>query len=216
MGGIGAKVHHQLMDLDRVGKDDTRRRRKVTANLDGRWEGCSEEFEHFLDDGAKMQRSGLLLFLATEGEDLLDQVSGSFGGLEDLGKMVSHVVSLRNSHQPHLRIPQDSREDVIEIMSDTPCKRADRFHLLGLAELFLQPLLLRVVNNESPDFTQIAVLIEAPHRILNGADGLPIESSELCRMVGEHFALSEETQKHLALLLRSVKREQILIQGGSN
>lgn len=40
-----------------------------------------------------------------------------------------------------MAIRNDDREDVIEIMRDPARQRADRFHFLRLAQLFLQPLL---------------------------------------------------------------------------
>jgi hypothetical protein len=59
-------------------------------------------------------------------------------GLDHSLQVAAHRAILGDHTSPHLCIPYDSRQDVVEIMSDPSGKGAYGFHLLGAVELLLQ------------------------------------------------------------------------------
>ncbi len=207
MRSVSAEVHEQLVYLNGISKDDSCIRHDVAANFNSRRQGRPEESEHLLDDDADLQRTRLLRFLAAEGEYLPYQIPGPLGGFGDLRKVLSHIVCFGNPQEPHLRIAEDRGEDVVEVMGYAPGQSADRFHLLGLTQLFFQLDLVRIVDNETLDFGQVSVLLKTPDGILNGADDLAIESSIVCHVALERLALPEEAQKCLSILWSKAKRE---------
>src|SRR5712692_80516 len=84
--------------------------------------------------------------LTAEGENLLDQITGTFPGGEHFFEMALHPTALRDIIQGQFRITQDRGQNVIKVMGNPPCKGADRLHFLGLAELSLQTRTFRDVT----------------------------------------------------------------------
>ena len=51
IAGVGAKIHHHLMDLGRIGENRTYRIRQLEMQLDGRRQRGAEEGDGFLEEG---------------------------------------------------------------------------------------------------------------------------------------------------------------------
>ena len=86
------------------------------------------------DQQGEPERLALRHIAAAEGEKLLHQVLGTLPGREDCLQMLP----CRGS--PHLILSElgeadDRREDVVEVMGDAACQRANGFHLLRLRSL---------------------------------------------------------------------------------
>src|SRR5262245_22500827 len=95
-----------------------------------------------------MQPDRLTLWgpLTTEGEDLLDQVTGALPGGQHFFEMALHPTAMRDIVQGQLTITQDRSQNIIKVMRNPPCEGADRLHFLGLAELGLQARTFRDVT----------------------------------------------------------------------
>jgi hypothetical protein len=72
---------------------------------------------------------------------------------------VGYVLPLRIARgkifDEELRVVADHRQDVVEIVSHSPCELPDRLHLLSLEQLLLQQLGLRDVPIDRDDGTEI-------------------------------------------------------------
>ncbi len=82
--------------------------------------------------------------LAGKGQQLPGEVGGALGGLADLLQV--GMERLRRVHllQGQLRVAEDHRQHVVEVVGHAAGQPAHRFHLLGLAQLRLQLLPLRL------------------------------------------------------------------------
>jgi hypothetical protein len=72
--GIGAEIHHDLMNLGDIREHGSPLRRHALPNLNGGWQRGSEQFEGFLDHCGESHGFPVLLTRATEGDNLLHQV----------------------------------------------------------------------------------------------------------------------------------------------
>src|ERR1039457_3711686 len=79
-----------------------------------------------------------LLELAGEG-------SGALAGAVDLAERGPEILVVRKLRLHQLRVAEDGREEVVEVMRDAAREAPDPFHLLGNVELGLELLALRQV-----------------------------------------------------------------------
>ena len=188
MTGVDTEVHQQLVDLNRFGKDHSGRRLGMLSDVNRLRQGGPDEFHDLLDNRYDLQRSWLLFLLPAEREDLFHQVSGAPAGFEDFLKVVLGSTIFRNLDQSHLRIAQDGSKNIIKIMGYSSRKRAHRFHLLEMAELLLQVLLFRVVNDKSLDLDQASAAVEAADNIFDGVNDPTIQAPILPWVVLQYSA----------------------------
>ncbi len=140
---VGAEIQDYLVDLR--GVNDGHSPPNILTDLDGRGKRSPEQLDGLLDYRTEFDRFPILLFpLAAEGQDLLDEVSGPMGGVENLFQTAPKRMGLTDVCQPHLAIAENDSKNVVEIMGNPAGQRADGFHLLGLPQLGLdaQPFLL--------------------------------------------------------------------------
>src|SRR3974377_1404008 len=76
--------------------------------------------------------------LATEGQDLSDEVPASEAGLKHLFPLMLHMCIARNVVEHHLRETDNGCQDVVEVMGYAAGEGADGLHLVGLAELLFE------------------------------------------------------------------------------
>ena len=76
----------------------------------------------------------MFFLLATENQDLGDQGFGPLTGVDHLFQAIAHFRPGLCSIATQLRIAEHGRQDIIEIMGDSPGKGAEGFHLLRLSQ----------------------------------------------------------------------------------
>src|SRR5207247_2472986 len=81
---------------------------------------------------------------ATESEDALDERLRAAAGVHHVVEVAAHHAAFRRGLLRELPVAEDRPEDIVEVMRDPAGERSHRFHLLRLAKLHLEPLLLRL------------------------------------------------------------------------
>lgn len=81
-----------------------------------------------------MNRLALGFAAATEGEDLLDQITRPLGPVHHPPQAGTQPAVFLNMGQAQFGVTHDGHQNIVEIMGDPPGQRADGFHLLGLAQ----------------------------------------------------------------------------------
>ena len=82
--GVGAEIHDHLMNLRRIGEDESGVRCEVLVDGNGRRQEGPQHLQCFLDNDNWLEWDLFAFRLTAEGEDLLDQILGSMTGLDDL------------------------------------------------------------------------------------------------------------------------------------
>jgi hypothetical protein len=104
----------------------------------GRQRGA-KQLDRLFDDGRHFHRRVAGPFLAAELKDLLNDVPGPVSAFQDALQVNPHPArAVGQLALGQLRVPQDSGQNVVEVMGDPPGKGSNGFHFLGLAELFFQ------------------------------------------------------------------------------
>ena len=138
LGGVG---HHRA---DGVGQR--------LAQLDRGRERGPQQGEHFRNEEGELDRLPRLFGLAAEEENLLHELFGPHASGEDPLEMLAGAASRRHLLQRQLAIPQDGRQDIIEIVGDPTGQRADGFHLLRLTQLGFEQVALGDVAGNALHF----------------------------------------------------------------
>ena len=92
----------------------------------------------------KSQHLGSDGLLASEGQQLAGEVGGAVGRLADLDKVGMERLGRVHLVEGHLRVPEDHPQHVVEVVGHAAGQAAHRLHLLGLLELGLEFLPLRL------------------------------------------------------------------------
>jgi hypothetical protein len=140
--GIHHEVDENLLDLAGVGD----RRAGVGGELEVEHDVLAEDLaKHGVglsDHPVEVEDPGLGHLPAAEREELSDQPSAAVGCLQDLGGAVPLRAIGWEGGDEHLGEAGHGGEEVVEVVGDATSEPADRLHLLGLAHLLLDPLLL--------------------------------------------------------------------------
>ena len=87
--------------------------------------------QHFV----QVEDLGLDDLLAAEHQQLPGEVRGSRASAADLLDVAAHGIVALQIHHHQLRVAQDDREQVVEVVRDPSRQLAHGFHLLGLPQL---------------------------------------------------------------------------------
>lgn len=115
MKGIGAEIHHDLMNLGGVGPDDARLAGELLAHADGCREGGAQQFDHLLDDQYNIQWLLFGVVSTAECQNLTDQFLGAKRRIEHSLKAGIPFLARSAVVHEYLRVAQDRREDIIEM-----------------------------------------------------------------------------------------------------
>ncbi|OPZ16277.1 MAG: hypothetical protein BWZ10_01488 [candidate division BRC1 bacterium ADurb.BinA364] len=131
---VGAQVHHDLMNLRRIGQ------RAAGVLVDSRLEpdrgrnARPQKLQALLDQRGDFDRLALLLGLSAESQDLFDQFPRPLARLANFAQIALLPASRRRIFAQHVGVAQHGRKDIVEIVRDSPGQRADGFHALGLPQ----------------------------------------------------------------------------------
>ena len=138
VAGVDREVDQHLLDLARVGSDRAEALlQQVTSSMSSPISRRSilsvSRTTVVQADDARLEH-----LLAAESQELPRQVGSALAGLLDLGQLDPHRVLRLQASGGELRVAQDGREQVVEIVRDASRQPPHRFHLLGVAELFFE------------------------------------------------------------------------------
>ena len=77
-----------------------------------------------------------------EGQQLPRERGRALARRPDLLQVLPERILLRHVVQHQVAVAEDRREEIVEVVSDAAGERADRLHLLHLAEVLFQPALV--------------------------------------------------------------------------
>ncbi len=145
--------------------------------------------------------------LPAERQQLPREADGArSAAFQDLGEQLAVRIAGVEAIEHQLAVAVDHREQVVEVVRDAAGQPADRFHLLRLTELLLQPLQLRHVarHADQPDHVALRVAIDAFGRLIgarHARGGEPL-LERLQRAGGDHLTIVLDDRS------RRVRREQ--------
>ena len=150
--GVPAEVQDDLLKLILVGQDGVRVAVEIHDQLDAVADQTRHELQRLGNDRGRVDAHRLQDLLPAEGEELLRERGRMSGRDLDLVEGIEGALVLRRVRKQH-RVAADHREDVVEVVRNAACERPDRFELLRLAELFVEPAVLRHVADRrcNPD-----------------------------------------------------------------
>jgi len=136
--GVGAKIDDDLVDLSRIAEDGADARLEVGDDPHFVRQGGPDEFHRVVHDGLEKNQFALVLLLAGKSEDLLDDFLGAETGFEDFLDVFGGGVGVTQFQFCKIAVAENDAEDVVEFMGRAAGQRAEGFHFLGLAQLFLK------------------------------------------------------------------------------
>ncbi len=149
--GIHDQVDDHLLDLARIGHDLPRVVARDDHDLDVLADEAPQDGGHA--GHQRLEIDGLRLedLLAAEREQLPGEIGGPLrGGLDQVDVLARGVVG-PHPHEEQAAPPADHGQQVVEVVRDPSRELADRLDLLGLGELGLRLLQLRVRRLEFLD-----------------------------------------------------------------
>jgi hypothetical protein len=77
-----------------------------------------------------------------QGQEILDDRGATLPGALDPDERIPQRALRREVEQKELRVPDDPREEIVQVVGDASRQRPERLHLLSLQELHLEPRVL--------------------------------------------------------------------------
>ncbi len=130
---VHGQIEHHLLDLTRVDHQPSQPFVQVEPNLHVLAQQASHHFGQAAQNLIQIHHSRLEQLLATESQQLLRQRRGALTGPVDLEHVGARRRRFRHRVEQQEAVAEDDRQQVVEIVGDTPGEPADRLHLLGLA-----------------------------------------------------------------------------------
>ena len=130
IAGIDREIHDHLLELIGIGADPPEIGREHGDERNVLANEAAEHLVHLRDDAVEIEHLGLEHLPPAVGEQLAGQRSRPLGRLADLLDIASLGIARRQFPQQELRVAQDRRQEVIEVVGDAARELSDRFHLL--------------------------------------------------------------------------------------
>ena len=155
-----------MLELRRIGAHRIRRVGECRLDPDGLGHEPPQHRLEVPHHVGKVKGPNREHLLAAERQELLRQHGGPFRGEPDLAEVASDRLVGANliREQPH--VPEDRRQHVVEVVRHTAGQLPHGFHLLGLAQLLVQALLIAGVT--APRLLGAPALLGRPQLPLDG------------------------------------------------
>ncbi len=138
MPSIEGQVHDDLLDLAEVRLAEPQVVQGYGQDLDVFSDQPPEQGVEIQHDVVQVNDARRKHLLAAEREQLAGNARGSIGGRLDLRRAVGQAAAGGNAFGHDLGVSQGDGEQVVEIVSDAASQTSNGFHLLRLAESFLE------------------------------------------------------------------------------
>lgn len=139
VAGVCGEVDEDLLEGGPVDVYENRGVGEAEVVLDVFRDEATQDFLHVAGDLDGVEHLRLEVFVSPgEGEELLGEVGGAFGGLADLGDELAVGVAVFDLVDDEVGEGEDDGEDVVEVVGDASGEASDGFHLLGLEEVLLE------------------------------------------------------------------------------
>ena len=134
------------MDLGRICQNSPQLVVNIFNDVDRRRYRGPQEFECFGNDLLHQHRFADRFGLPAEHQDLLHQLLCTFPCLENLLQVPPAPGFRGQGHQREVRIPDNSGQDIVEVVCNPSCQGTDGFQFLSLQKLGFQSFFLRNVQ----------------------------------------------------------------------
>ncbi len=135
---VDRQVHDDLFELTRVGVDAVEGRIERRHQPDVLADQALQQGLGARDDLVEFEHLWLQDLLAAEGQQLLRQRRRAFTGPPHLLDVGARGVPGFEFLEHQVAVPQNGREQVVEVVRDTARQSSDGFHLARLLELFFE------------------------------------------------------------------------------
>ncbi len=137
---VHGQVHQHLVDLRGISKNCGGAGMEAPFQAHVIGQAGFDEIQHLANDVLDMHQHALADPAAAERQDSVHERSPAFSGGEHAVDVPMESRALGNAAQCHLAVAKDRTEDVVEIVRDSACERADGLELLGVAQLVFEAL----------------------------------------------------------------------------
>ncbi|OPZ59351.1 MAG: hypothetical protein BWY86_01241 [Candidatus Aminicenantes bacterium ADurb.Bin508] len=199
--GVDAEVQNHLLELSGVPFDDGVVPPVLNNDFYPLVEGLAENLHRLLDDVQKVHGPDIVLSPSGEGQKLACQLRRSFRALLDGFDVGEEGVFPLDLQLHQGGIPEDTAQDVVEIVGDSPGQEADALHLLLLKELALHPLLLGHVPDHPPKVEGFPLGVRFGFHRSQNVQPLPVPALQREGVVFHRLPAQDPFQESLLLLL---------------
>ena len=139
---VDDEVRDELFELDAVTEDRGVRRTMKDGELDAFAEQPPQDTAEVVDHLDQIDGRALEHEATAEEHEPLRQVRTAYYRIEQVLEIFALLGTLRYDVSECLAAAHDDREEVVEVVGDTPGEDAHRLHLLGMTKLHLGELAL--------------------------------------------------------------------------
>ena len=131
--GVRAQVHHDLMELRRIGDHGCVAGFELAFEPNAARQRRGKQVECFTDRSLNVDRRAVADTAAAERENALDERLRPARRVHDIVDIASHGTRRRRTLLRELPVSQDRAQNIVEVVRDAAGQRAHRLQLLRLA-----------------------------------------------------------------------------------
>ena len=163
IAGVGREVQEDLLEGARIGLYHACLGLGVALDLDGSGQEPSQRVQLFPHPFGRAQGPEIENLVTAESQQPVHQLGAAPGGIGQLGQVATQLGRAlgRQRFRDQVRLRQNHREQVVEVVGDAGGEPPDGLHLLGLLQGALEGALLGHVLGDHLEAPHIPLL--APH-----------------------------------------------------
>ncbi len=194
VASVDDEVHQHLLELARIGIYGAQAVSRHDLELDGLAHHGADERQHPIDELVQIQSPRLKGLTPAESQKPSSQIGGALPGVEHFGH---HLPGTACGQLPleELRVVEDDREQIVEVVGDTSSEAPHRFQSLPAQQLVLQPTLGSSIGYVASDPHGRSVPVAIENHVLYRVDHAPRSRAELDCVVGETPGFGQRCQK---------------------
>ena len=154
---VHREVHHHLADLRGVAANLLQVVARLELEPDLRADQAPHQVLHVRDGGVQVDGLRDRGLPPAERQQLLRETRGPLGGAADLARGPQLFRPFGHDLDQLVAVAEQHGDQVVEVVRDAGGEAADRFHLLRLPQLVLEPIALAQVAGDRGDADHLAV-----------------------------------------------------------
>ena len=151
IAGVDGEVQEHLVNLRRISTNRSQLRCQDRGELDLLSDQPAQHLVRVGDDLVQAQGPRLDRLPAAEGQELAGEVAGALGRAADLLEILAVGTVGREVEQHQIRVAENRRQDVVEVVGHAAGQGAEGVHLLRLPQLLFELLALGDVDDGAFD-----------------------------------------------------------------